>query len=95
MAMKALYSIFIAIVAGALLVGCGKSTGPAANTNAPAPLDNLAALKQAVQQFNTGEGHYPRTLDALVPKYIAKIPDAPGGYKYAYNPSTGEVRVSR
>ena len=46
-------------------------------------------------KFNAAEGHYPKTLGELAPKYIAKIPDAPPGYKYSYNSSTGEVKVSR
>ena len=93
--MKALYSIFIAILAAALLAGCGKSSAPNANTTVNAPANNLEALKQAIQKFNTAEGHFPKTLDELVPKYLDKIPDAPGGYKYVYNSATGEVKVSR
>ena len=93
--MKTLCSIFMAIVAATLLAGCGKSTQPGADTTAKAPADNVTALKEAVQKFNTAEGHYPKTLDELAPKYIAKIPDAPGGYKYAYNSITGEVKLSR
>ena len=93
--MKALYSVFIAIVAAALLAGCGKSTQTGADTGASTPVDNLTALRQAVVKFNAAEGHYPKTLGELAPKYIAKIPDAPPGYKYSYNSSTGEVKVSR
>ena len=48
-----------------------------------------------MQKFNTAEGHFPKTLDELAPKYIAKIPDAPAGFKYNYNAATGEVRVTR
>ena len=93
--MKILYSIFAAIVAASLLAGCGKSTdaGPGATVNTPA--DNLAALKQAVQKFKDAEGHFPKTLDELAPKYIAKIPDAPAGRKFTYNSDTGEIGVSR
>jgi ABC-type glycerol-3-phosphate transport system substrate-binding protein len=93
--MKALYSICIAILAAALLAGCSKSPGPGADTTVNTPVNNLTTLKDAVQKFNTAEGHYPKTLDELAPKYIAKIPDAPGGYKYVYNAATGEVKVSR
>jgi len=95
MGMKALYSLFLAIVAAALLAGCGKSTAPSPDTTAPTPANNLTALKDAVQKFNTAEGHFPKTLDELTPKYIAKIPDAPSGYKYAYNSATGEVKMTR
>ena len=92
--MKAIYSIFIVIVAAALLAGCGKSTQPSADAVAT-PVDNVTALKQAVQSFKTQEGHFPKALDELAPKYIAKIPDAPSGYKYNYNAATGEIKVSR
>lgn len=93
--MKAFSSIFITILAAALLAGCGKSSAPATDTTANTPVNNLATLKDAVQKFNTAEGHFPKTLDELVPKYIAKIPDAPAGYKYVYDPATGAVKVSR
>jgi predicted small lipoprotein YifL len=93
--MKALYSIFIAIMAAALLAGCGKSTGPGAEATMNTPADKVAALKQAVQKFNTQEGHYPKTLDELAPKYIATIPDAPAGFRYAYDPATGDLKVTR
>jgi ABC-type glycerol-3-phosphate transport system substrate-binding protein len=94
--MKALCSLFLIIVTAVFLAGCGKaakSTGPSTDLNQPSV--GLPALKQAVQSFNTQEGHYPKTLDELVPKYIAKIPDAPGGYKYVYDSATGEVKLSR
>ncbi len=92
--MKAFYSIFILIVTATLLAGCGKSTAPSANVE-KTPVDNITALRQAVQAFDTKEGHFPKTLDELAPNYIAKIPDAPSGFKYAYDPATGELKVSR
>jgi ABC-type glycerol-3-phosphate transport system substrate-binding protein len=92
--MKAFYSIFVVIVAAALLAGCGKPTGSGADA-VKTPVDNVTALKQSVQTFKTQEGHFPQTLDELAPKYIAKIPDAPSGYKYTYNPATGELKMSR
>jgi ABC-type glycerol-3-phosphate transport system substrate-binding protein len=92
--MKAFYSIFILIVTAALLAGCGKSTAPSADA-VKTPADNMTELRQAVQAFDTKEGHFPKTLDELAPKYIAKIPDAPSGFKYAYDPATGELKVSR
>jgi hypothetical protein len=93
--MKALYSIFIAIIAGTLLAGCGKASGPGVDTTANTPTSNLETLKQAIQKFNAGEGHFPKTLDELAPKYIPKVPDAPAGFKYDYNAATGELKVSR
>ncbi|MGO8764415.1 MAG: hypothetical protein ACLQSR_04675 [Limisphaerales bacterium] len=54
---------------------------------------NTAYLTQAIQQFNAAEGRYPKDLQELVPTYIAKIPDAPEGYKLDYDPATGNVTV--
>jgi hypothetical protein len=95
--MKAIHSLFtaIAIVAAALLAGCSKSAAPVTGTTASTTANNLAGLKEALQKFNTQEGHFPKALDELVPKYIDKIPDAPSGYKYSYNPATGELKMSR
>ncbi len=93
--MKSFSTIFIAIVSASLLLGCNKSAAPDQGAAASTPMSNLDTLKQAVQKFNTAEGHNPKTLDELVPKYIAKIPDAPAGYRFVYNADTGEVKVSR
>lgn len=93
--MKAIYSLFIAITVVALLTGCGKTETTKSPDAVPTPMDNLMSLKNAIQAFNTKEGHFPKTLDELVPTYIAKIPDAPAGYKYAYDPATGELKASR
>ena len=54
---------------------------------------DVSYLKEAIQQFNVQEGRYPKTLQELVPNYIAKIPDAPYGYKLDYDASKGEVKV--
>ena len=94
--MKAFYSFFVVVVAVVLVAGCGKSSKNAATIIVPdTPVSNVITLNQALQTFNTQEGHYPKTLDELVPKYIAKIPDAPAGFKMTYNPATGQVKTSR
>jgi hypothetical protein len=94
--MKTPYSLFLIIVTAIFLAGCGKTDRPAADsTNASQPAVGLPALQKAVQSFNTQEGHFPKSLDELVPKYIDKIPDAKGGYHYAYDSTTGEVKLSR
>ncbi len=93
--MKAIYSIFVAIMVVASLTGCGKSETTKSPDAVPTPMDNLMALKNAIQAFNTKEGHFPKTLDELAPKYIAKIPDAPAGFRYAYDPATGELKAAR
>ncbi len=54
----------------------------------------LSELNKAVQQFNVIEGRYPRTLDELVAsRYLPKIPVAPRGKRFIYNPKAGEVTV--
>jgi hypothetical protein len=107
--MKALCSTFIAIVVAMSVAGCSKHAQPAtpgtdATANAPTnsspqpvqtQLKGLAGLKQAIQTFNTTEGHFPKSLDELAPKYIAQVPPPPGGYKFAYNAATGELRLAR
>ena len=55
---------------------------------------DLAALNQAVQQFQAGEGRLPKSLQELVDThYIRTIPAAPVGYKINYDPNTGAVTV--
>jgi hypothetical protein len=54
---------------------------------------DVAALNQALQQYNASEGHYPQTLQDLVPNYLAKIPQAPSGYKINYDANNGSASV--
>jgi len=56
---------------------------------------DVSYLNQAAQLFNVQEGRYPKTLDELTPKYVAKLPDVPLGYKLDYDASKGEVTVVR
>jgi hypothetical protein len=55
----------------------------------------LAQLEQAIQEYNAAEGHYPKNLQALVPNYLAKIPQVPPGYRITYDASTGKVSVAQ
>jgi ABC-type glycerol-3-phosphate transport system substrate-binding protein len=94
-------------VASALVAGCGggSSSSPATNatTNASSPLaqpeifaqkkTDVAALTQAVQQYNATEGHYPKDLSELAPNYIAKVPEVPAGYKLNYDSNNGTVTL--
>jgi hypothetical protein len=95
--------------AAALLTGCGdNSKSPVTYTN-PADVDNplvnakrtadktidVSFLNQAVQMFNVQEGRLPKTLDELTPKYVAKLPVPPLGYKLSYDAVKGEVSVVR
>jgi hypothetical protein len=45
--------------------------------------------------FNVQEGRYPKTLEEMTPKYVAKLPDPPLGYKLNYDAAKGEVTVVR
>ena len=56
---------------------------------------DVSYLNQAIQLFNVQEGRYPKTLDELTPKYVAKLPDPPLGYKLNYDPAKGEAAIVR
>jgi hypothetical protein len=100
-----------AVAALVLLAGCGdnsssNSSGPVTNAadvnntfvNAKRTADktiDVAWLNQALQLFNVQEGRYPKTLAELTPKYVAKLPDPPLGYKLNYDANKGEVTVVR
>jgi hypothetical protein len=107
--MKSYISIFSLITIAALFTGCGKSSSPQTEVN-PADVTNntlvnakrtadktidVSFINQAIQLFNVQEGRYPKTLEELTPKYVAKLPDVPLGYKLSYDEKTGEVSVVR
>jgi hypothetical protein len=54
---------------------------------------DVSYLNQAVQLFNTQEGRLPKDLNELTPNYVAKIPEAPYGYKIVYDATSGTVTV--
>jgi hypothetical protein len=54
---------------------------------------DLAYVNEAIQQFNAGEGHYPKTLQEMIPNYLGKMPVAPIGYKIVYDPANGTIKV--
>jgi hypothetical protein len=54
---------------------------------------DVSYINQALQLFNVQEGRYPKTLQELVPNYVAKIPDAPLGSKIVYDATAGTVKV--
>ena len=107
--MKLPHFQWLAATALILLSGCGeKSSSPAPSTNAADINNPLVAAKrvadkiidtsyliQAIQLFNVQEGRNPKTLAELTPKYVAKLPDPPLGYKLNYDPVKGEVTVVR
>ena len=54
---------------------------------------DLASVNQAIQAFNAGEGRFPKDLQEMIPNYLAKIPEAPYGYKIVYDANAGTVQV--
>jgi len=51
-------------------------------------------LNQAIKLFYAQEGRFPKDLNELVrPEYLNAIPPPPTGMKYAYDASTGVVKV--
>ena len=108
--MKIFVSAFVSIAAAVLVAGCDKSSNSQSQNVNPADVTNntlvnakrtadktidVSYLNQALQLFNVQEGRYPKTLEELTPKYVAKIPDAPLGYKISYDAKKGEVSVVR
>ena len=108
--MKIFISILSSLVAAIFLSGCGDNSGSQSQTVNPADVTNstlvnakrtadktidVAYINQAIQLFNVQEGRLPKDLSELVPKYIAKLPDAPLGYKISYDAVKGEVSVVR
>lgn len=107
--MKTLASLLAALAIAAGLAGCGDKSAPTAPSTNAADINNplvnakrtadktldVSYLNQAIQLFNVQEGRYPKTLEELTPKYVAKLPDAPLGYKLDYDAAKGEVTVVR
>jgi hypothetical protein len=108
--MKIFNALLPVVPALLLLTGCdGGSTAQPETVN-PADITNntlvnakrtadktidVSFINQAIQLYNVQEGRLPKTLEELVPKYVAKIPDAPLGYKIAYDAKKGEASVVR
>jgi hypothetical protein len=107
--MKSFPSILGVVAAAVLLAGCdaGSNSQPQGNpadvtnntlVNAKRTADktiDVSFINQAISLFNVQEGRLPKTLDELVPKYVAKIPDAPLGYKIDYDAQKGVATVVR
>lgn len=100
--MKTPFFITCAAAAAFMLTGCGgSSSSTPANNSSPVVQPEIyaqnkvdvATLNQAVQQYNAAEGHYPAQLSDLTPTYIAKILDAPQGYKINYDATSGTVTL--
>lgn len=46
-------------------------------------------LRQGINTYYAEKGQYPRTLEALVPNWVAAVPKQPNGQPYNYDPLTG------
>jgi|SRR5450756_2439695 len=108
--MKTFKVLLPVVPALVLLTGCDGSSSSQPESTNPADVTNntlvnakrtadktidVSFINQAIQLYNVQEGRLPKTLDELVPKYVAKIPDAPLGYKIAYDAKKGEASVVR
>ena len=107
--MNSIHSVLVAASALALLTGCGEKPASQSQSVNPADVNNplvnakrtadktidVSYLNQAIQLFNVQEGRNPKTLEELTPKYVAKLPDPPLGYKLKYDDTKGEVSVVR
>jgi hypothetical protein len=57
---------------------------------------DIASLNQAVQLFYTQEDRFPKDLQELVSKrYIPRLPSAPQGMQWQYNPKSGQIKAIR
>jgi uncharacterized lipoprotein YajG len=54
---------------------------------------DVSYVNQAIQMFNASEGRMPKTLQELVPNYVAKLPETPLGTKLVYDAASGTVKV--
>ena len=55
---------------------------------------SLTGIQQAIQAYQAQEGKLPKDLQDLVKaKVLAKLPEAPRGMKFSYDPKSGEVKV--
>jgi hypothetical protein len=107
--MKFRFPFLASLGAAVWLTGCGQGSNSHPQPVNPADVNNplvnakrtadktidVSFLNQAVQLFNVQEGRLPKSLDELVPKYVAKIPDVPLGYKLNYDAGSGTVSVVR
>ncbi len=56
---------------------------------------SLIGLQKAIQQFQASEGRLPRNLQEVVSfGHIARLPEAPKGFRLVYDPQTGIVSLS-
>lgn len=54
---------------------------------------DVSYINEDIQMFNASEGHYPKTVQEMIPTYLGKMPVIPTGYKLDYDTSTHRVTV--
>ena len=59
-------------------------------------VSDVASINQAIQVFKTENDRNPKDLNELVTeKYLPRVPEAPYGMKFTYDPATGVVKAVR
>ncbi len=59
-------------------------------------VSDVASMNQAIQAFKAENDRNPKDLDELVQeKYLPRVPEAPYGMKFTYDPATGIVKAVR
>jgi hypothetical protein len=51
-------------------------------------------IKRAIELYTADTGHYPYSLEGLVPDFLPNLPAQPDGTPYAYNARTGKLLES-
>ena len=55
---------------------------------------SMVGLQQAIQTYQAQEGKLPKELQDLVKaQVLPKLPDAPRGMKFSYDPANGDIKV--
>ena len=52
-----------------------------------------APIQREINQYHALEGRYPASLDELAEYRDEELPDPPEGYRYHYDPDTGELQL--
>ena len=56
----------------------------------------IADVQQAIQKFQAMEERFPASLQELVQQhYLGRIPETPQGFRWIYDPATGQANMIR